>query len=257
LAIKGIISEMKPRVIVIMPAYNAEKTLEKTFQDIPKDRVDEIIVGDDCSKDRTVKIAESLGIQVLKTPHNLGYGGNQKMLYREALARGADVIVMVHPDWQYDATKIPELIEPIYRGEKDVMLGSRILGGHRGTLAGGMPLYKFVSNRFLTWVENLVLGLNLSEYHTGFRAFSRKVLDTIPYELNSDDFVFDSEVLAQISAKRFRVGEIPVPCRYFPEASEINFWRSTTYGVQTLWVCFKLLLHKSGFMRFAQFGKKW
>lgn len=226
---------MKLRVIVIMPAYNAEKTLEKTYLDIPKDKVDEIILGDDCSKDRTVEIAESLGIEVLKTPCNLGYGGNQKMLYREALKRGADVIVMLHPDWQYDATKITELIEPILRGEKDVMLGSRILGG--GTLAGGMPLYKYISNRFLTWVENLILGLNLSEYHTGFRAFSRKVLESIPYENNSNDFVFDSEVLAQISARKFRVGEIPVPCRYFPEASEISFWRSTVYGLQTLWIC--------------------
>lgn len=236
---------MKLRVIVIMPAYNAEKTLEKTYLDIPKDKVDEIILGDDCSKDRTVEIAESLGIEVLKTPHNLGYGGNQKMLYREALKRGADVIVMLHPDWQYDAAKITELIEPILRGEKDVMLGSRILGG--GTLAGGMPLYKYVSNRFLTWVENLALGLNLSEYHTGFRAFSRKVLESIPFEKNSDDFVFDSEVLAQISEKRFRVGEIPVPCRYFPEASEINFWRSTIYGLQTLWICVR---------RIAEFRRK-
>jgi len=230
------------KVIIIMPAYNAEKTLEKTFRDIPKNKVSEIILGDDCSQDRTVEIAQSLGIQVLKTPQNLGYGGNQKMLYREALGRGADIIVMIHPDWQYDATKIPELIEPIIESEKDVMLGSRILSG-----AGGMPLYKLISNRFLTWVENLVFKLNLSEYHTGMRAFSRKVLATIPFEKNSDDFVFDSEVLAEVSAAGFRAGEIPIPCRYFAEASEINFWRSTIYGLQTLLVCLKYWFNKKVF----------
>lgn len=239
-----------------MPAYNAEKTLKKTYQDIPKDRVDEIILGDDCSKDRTIEMARSLGMRVMKTPRNLGYGGNQKMLYREALARGADVIIMLHPDWQYDASKIPELIDPILRGEKDVMLGSRILGGRRGTLAGGMPLYKFISNRFLTWAENMTFKLDLSEYHTGFRAYSRRVLESIPYELNSDDFVFDSEVLAEVSAFGFRAGEIPIPCRYFPEASEINFWRSTVYGLQTLGVCLKLWLHKLGLKKFAQFMTK-
>lgn len=227
------------KVIVIMPAFNAEKTLEKTFKDIPKDKVSEIILGDDCSQDKTVEIAQSLGIMVMKTPQNLGYGGNQKMLYREALDRGAEIIVMIHPDWQYDATKIPELIEPIIQGEKDVMLGSRILSG-----AGGMPLYKLISNRFLTWVENLVFKLNLSEYHTGMRAFSRKVLTTIPFEKNSDDFVFDSEVLAEVAACGFRAGEIPIPCRYFAEASEINFKRSTIYGLQTLFVCLKFLLQK-------------
>lgn len=241
------------RTIVVMPAYNAEKTLEKTFRDIPPSSVDEIILGDDCSRDRTVEIAETLGIRILRTSRNLGYGGNQKMLYREALAHGAEIVIMLHPDWQYDAAKIPELIAPIQRGEKDVMLGSRILGGRKGTLAGGMPLYKFVSNRFLTWVENLTLGLALSEYHTGFRAYSREVLKTIPYELNSDDFVFDSEVLAEVAAFGFRAGEIAVPCRYFAEASEINFRRSAVYGLQTLAVCLRFMLNKSGLMKFAQF----
>lgn len=241
------------KIIVVMPAYNAEKTLEKTFSDIPKDKVFEVILGDDCSSDRTVEIAGSLGIRVLKTPRNLGYGGNQKMLYKEALTRGAEVIVMLHPDWQYDATKIPELVAPILKGEKDVMLGSRILGGRRGTLAGGMPIYKFISNRFLTLAENLSLGLCLSEYHTGFRAYSRKVLETIPYQLNSDDFVFDTEVLAEVAAFGFKAGEIPVPCRYFSEASEINFWRSSVYGLLTLWVCLKYLLHKAAIKRFALF----
>ena len=234
------------KVIVVMPAYNAEKTLAKTFSDIPKDKVSEIILGDDCSKDRTVEIAESFGIKILKTPQNLGYGGNQKMLYDEVLKGGAVVVIMLHPDWQYDATKIPELIEPILAGEKDVMLGSRILGGRKGTLAGGMPVYKFISNRFLTWVENLCLGLRLSEYHTGFRAYSRKVLETIPYQLNSNDFVFDTEILAEVAAFDFRTGEVPAPCRYFAEASEINFIRSSIYGLLTLWVCVKFTLHKFG-----------
>jgi glycosyltransferase involved in cell wall biosynthesis len=231
-----------PKIVVVMPAYNAEKTLEKTFQDIPKSFISDIILGDDCSKDRTIEIARGLGVRVLKTPCNLGYGGNQKMLYREALKLGADVIVMLHPDWQYDATKIPEMVSPILSGKKDMMMGSRVLGGGRGTLAGGMPIYKFISNRFLTAVEEVSFRLHLSEYHSGFRAFSRKVLETIPFEKNSNDFVFDTEILAEVARFGFRAGEIAVPCRYFPEASEINFWRSTVYGLQTLWVCLKYWL---------------
>ena len=244
-----------PKVIVVMPAYNAAQTLQKTFEDIPKNCVDEVLLGDDCSTDQTATIAKSLGIHTLRTPKNSGYGANQKMLYREALKREAEVIVMVHPDWQYDATKIPELIAPLIAGTKDLMLGSRILGGRRGTLAGGMPVYKFISNQFLTFVENQVLRLNLSEYHSGFRAYSRRFLETIPYETNSDDFVFDTEVLAEAAAFNFRAGEIAVPCRYFSEASEINFWRSTIYGLQTLLVCGKLLLHKTGWKKFAQLGR--
>ncbi len=220
-------------IIVVMPAYNAEKTLRKTFDDIPRGIVNEVILGDDGSADRTVAIAEQLGIRVLKTPRNLGYGGNQKRLYREALRRGADVVVMLHPDWQYDAGKIPEMVLPILEGKKDFMMGSRI-GQAR---AGGMPFYKFVSNRFLSWVEERTFGLGLSEYHSGFRAFGRRVLESIPFESNSDDFVFDSEVLGEVAAGGFRAGEISVPCRYFPEASEIGFWRSLKYGWQTLWVC--------------------
>ncbi len=236
------------KVIVIMPAYNAEKTLERTFRDIPLNGVSEIILGDDCSTDRTREVAVSLGITVIKTPRNLGYGGNQKMLYQEALSRGADVVVLLHPDWQYDAAKIPDLILPILTKEKDLMLGSRVLQG-----ADTMPLYKYISNRFLTWGENRVLRLNLSEYHTGFRAFSRKLLETIPYKKGSDDFVFDRERLGQTAAFGFRAGEISVPCRYFPEASEIGFFRSLVYGLQTLWVCAEYLLHRSGLKRFALF----
>jgi glycosyltransferase involved in cell wall biosynthesis len=238
------------KTIVIMPAYNAEKTLEKTFRDIPKEIVNEVILGDDCSSDRTVEIAHGLGIRVMKTPRNLGYGGNQKMLYQAALDRGADVIVMVHPDWQYDATKIPELIAPIVAGQKELMMGSRLLGGgKRGAFAGGMPFYKLISNRFLTLVENLTFRLHLSEYHTGFRAFSRNLLERIPFENNSDDFVFDTEVLAETAAAGLPAGEIAVPCRYFAEASEINFWRSSVYGLQTLLVCLRYLLARHGYTR--------
>lgn len=232
----------KPKVVVVMPAYNAEKTLEKTYRDIPKGVADEIILGDDCSKDNTIKVAKSLGIKVLKTPKNLGYGGNQKMLYKDALSIGADVIVMLHPDWQYDATKIPQMIDPIIKGEKDVMMGSRVLSGGIDTLAGGMPIWKYISNVFLTLCENLTFRLGLSEYHTGFRAYSRKTMETIPFEKNSDDFVFDTEVLAEVARAKLRVGEIPVPCRYFPEASSVNFIRSSVYGLQTLWVCIKYVL---------------
>ncbi len=225
-----------------MPAYNAEKTLEKTFYDIPKDQINEIILGDDCSKDKTVEIAKRLGIKVLVTPRNLGYGGNQKMLYKAALNHGAEIVVMLHPDWQYDATKIPELIAPIIKGEKDIMMGSRVLSGGRDTLAGGMPIWKYISNVFLTMCENLSFRLGLSEYHTGFRAYSRKALETIPFDGNSNDFVFDTEVLAEAAGANLKVGEISVACRYFPEASSVNFYRSTVYGFQTLWVCLKYLL---------------
>jgi len=236
---------MSKKITVIMPAYNAERTLRRTYEDIPQNLVSSIILGDDCSQDNTIEIARSLGIKVLKTPLNLGYGGNQKMLYNEALSDGADIVIMIHPDWQYDATKIPDLIDPIIKGEKDVMLGSRVLGGKRGTLAGGMPLYKYISNRFLTLCENLTLRLKLSEYHTGMRAYSRKVLETIPYNKNSDNFVFDTEVLAEIAASQFSVGEIPIPCRYFKEASSVNFLNSTIYGLETLKVCLKYLVDKS------------
>ncbi|MFA6169235.1 MAG: glycosyltransferase family 2 protein [Candidatus Margulisiibacteriota bacterium] len=230
------------KVIVVMPAYNAEKTLAKTFQDIPHGSVSEVLLGDDCSTDKTIEIANRLGIVVLKTPRNLGYGGNQKMLYREAMARGADVVIMLHPDWQYDAAKIPAMAAPLLRGEKEMMMGSRLLDGKDGTLAGGMPLYKYVSNRFLSFVEELTFHLKLSEYHSGFRAFSRKIIETLPLEKYSNDFVFDTEIIAGVAALGLRAGEIAVPCRYFPEASEINFQRSLVYGLATLWVCLKYRL---------------
>lgn len=238
-------------VVVVMPAYNAARTLERTYNDIPPNTVDRVILVDDVSKDETVEIARQLGIKVVIHIQNRGYGGNQKTCYIEALRDGADIVVMLHPDYQYDSTRIPELIAPIERGEKDMMLGSRLLGG--GTLAGGMPVWKYVANRFLTGVENLVLGQRLSEMHTGFRAYSRRLLETIPFLLNSDDFVFDTEVLAQASAFGFPIGEVAVPTRYFAEASSVNFRRSTEYGLSTLAVMWRYVLHRAGLHRYRQF----
>ncbi len=240
-------------VIVIMPAYNAAKTLEVTYASIPMDIVDKIILTDDVSQDDTVEIAEQLGLKTIIHVRNRGYGGNQKTSYLEALKDGAEIVVMLHPDNQYDATRIPALIEPIQRGEYDMMIGSRFLG--KETLEGGMPLYKFIGNRFLTWIENLVLGQNLSEFHSGFRAYSRKFLTTIPFLLNSDDFVFDSEVLAQAAAFNFKIGEIAMPTRYFEEASSIGFKRSVVYGLSTLWTMWKYLLYKMGLSKNTQFTK--
>jgi glycosyltransferase involved in cell wall biosynthesis len=244
----------KPKVVVVMPAYNAAQTLERTYNDIPPNTVDKVILVDDVSKDETVEIARQLGIKVVIHIQNRGYGGNQKTCYIEALREGADVVVMLHPDYQYDSTRIPALIEPILRGDADLMLGSRLLGG--GTLAGGMPLWKYVSNRFLTTVENVALGQRLSEMHTGFRAYSRRFLETIPFLLNSDDFVFDTEVLAQASAFGFKIGEIPVPTRYFAEASSVNFKRSVEYGLSTLAVMWRYTLHRAGLRRYKQFQVK-
>jgi glycosyltransferase involved in cell wall biosynthesis len=228
-------------VIVVMPAYNAEMTIESTLRDIPKGSVKEIILVDDCSKDRTVEIAQKLGITVIRHEKNTGYGGNQKTCYDAALEAGADAVVMLHPDYQYDATRIPELVAPILAGEKDLMLGSRFLGD---PLAGGMPKWKYVSNRFLTKMENLAFGLHLSEYHTGFRAYSRDLLESIPYRLNSNDFVFDQELVAQAVACHMRVGEIAVPTRYFEEASSVGFRRSVVYGLSTMKVVLRFMLHR-------------
>ena len=238
-------------VVVIMPAYNAAKTLEVTYASIPMDVVDKIILTDDVSQDETVEIARKLGLKTMIHVQNRGYGGNQKTSYLAALKEGAKIVVMLHPDNQYDATRIPALIDPIRRGEYDMMIGSRFLG--QGTLEGGMPLYKFIGNRFLTWAENLVLRQNLSEYHSGFRAYSRKFLTTIPFLLNSDDFVFDSEVLAQATAFHLKIGEIAMPTRYFEEASSIGFKRSVVYGLSTLWTMWRYLLFKLGLSKNPQF----
>ena len=229
------------RVVIVMPAYNAAKTLERTYRDIPHDIVSKIILVDDVSKDDTVAVARHLGLDVIIHRQNLGYGGNQKTCYDAALEAGADAVVMLHPDYQYDATRIPALVAPILADEKDMMLGSRFLGD---PLAGGMPRWKYVSNRFLTIAENAAFGLHLSEYHTGFRAYSRHLLETIPYRLNSNDFVFDQEFVAQAVACNMRIGEIAVPTRYFQEASSVGFRRSVVYGLSTLKVVLRFVLHR-------------
>jgi glycosyltransferase involved in cell wall biosynthesis len=229
------------RVVVVMPAYNAARTLERTYRDIPGGIVSKIILVDDVSHDDTVAIASRLGLDVIIHRQNLGYGGNQKTCYDAALADGADAVVMLHPDYQYDATCIPGLVAPILAGQKDLMLGSRFLGD---PIAGGMPRWKYVSNRFLTTVENVAFGLHLSEYHTGFRAYSRNLLESIPYRLNSNDFVFDQELVAQAVALHMRVGEIAVPTRYFEEASSVGFRRSVVYGLSTMRVVGRFLLHR-------------
>ncbi len=244
----------KQRVITVMPAYNAAKTLERTYRDLPMEVVDKIILVDDVSQDETVEIARRLGLKTIIHIQNRGYGGNQKTCYLEALRDGADIIVMLHPDYQYDSTLVPNLIAPIQHGEADMVLGSRFLGGL--TRAGGMPLYKIIANRFLTLCENLVLGLRLSEAHTGFRAYRREVLETIPFLLNSDDFVFDSEVIAQAVAHGFRIAEIGVPTRYFEEASSVNFGRSVIYGFATLWTLVKFTAHRWRIAQVPQFSRR-
>ncbi|HUK12922.1 MAG TPA: glycosyltransferase family 2 protein [Thermoanaerobaculaceae bacterium] len=220
------------RVVVVMPAYNAERTLERTYAEIPRDIVDEVVVVDDASKDNTVQVGRTLGVPTLVHRRNLGYGGNQKTCYAEALARGADIAVMVHPDYQYDPRLVPAMASLIALGVYDVVLGSRIIG--KGALPGGMPRYKYVANRLLTAAENLLLGEKLSEYHTGYRAFSRRVLEGLPLEANSDDFVFDNQMLAQIAYFGFSIGEISCPTRYMAESSSINFVRSCKYGFGVL-----------------------
>ena len=228
-------------VVVVMPAYNAAETLERTYDDIPHDLVDHIILVDDVSADETVQIAKHLGLDVIVHHRNRGYGGNQKTCYDRALEIGAQVVVMLHPDYQYDATRIGALIEPILSEKADLMLGSRFLGD---PLAGGMPRWKYVSNRFLTGVENLAFGLKLSEYHTGFRAYHRRVLEALPYHENSDDFVFDQQLVAQAVRAGFRIGEIAVPTRYFKEASSVGFRRSVVYGLSTLGVVTNHLIRR-------------
>jgi len=228
----------KTKIVVVLPAYNAAKTLQKTVADIPKDVVDEIILVDDGSNDETAQLAKSLDLTVITHKKNRGYGANQKTCYGAALARGADIIIMLHPDYQYDPRLIKYFVGLIQGNYFDVMLGSRIRS-RKEALAGGMPLYKYYANRFLTLIENLASGQNLSEWHTGMRAYRRKVLEDINFENNSDDFIFDTQTLFQIIEKNYLIGEIPVPVRYFPEASSINFSRSVKYGLQTLCVALK------------------
>ncbi|MFH0990710.1 MAG: glycosyltransferase family 2 protein [bacterium] len=238
-----LIVKQKSKVVVVLPAYQAEKTLEQTVREISRSVVDEIILVDDMSKDSTVEIAHRLNLVVERHSQNMGYGANQKTCYQLALRRNADIIVMLHPDYQYDPKLIPHFIDFIENDYFDVMLGTRIRT-RKEALAGGMPRYKYFSNRFLTLIENIITGQNLSEWHTGMRAYSRKVLESINYLENSNDFVFDSQVLFQIIERGFRIGEIPVPVRYFPEASSINFSRSLKYGIATLGTAFRYLFRK-------------
>ncbi|MEW6086692.1 MAG: glycosyltransferase family 2 protein [bacterium] len=250
--------QVKPKkVTAVMPAYNAEKTLEKTLKDIPEGSVDEIILTDDGSSDHTVEVARKLGITVLRHDKNKGYGANQKTCYDAALKTGADIVVMIHPDYQYDSRLIPFAVGFLSAGICDVIIGSRIRT-RRETLESGMPLYKYISNRFLTIIENIILGQNLGDFHSGFRVYTREVLEKIPYWENSNDYVFDSEFLAQAVFFGFRIGDIPVPTRYFPQASSINFKRSVKYGFQTLSVLAKYMLQKTGLVRFGIFreGRK-
>jgi len=236
------------KTIAVMPAYNAAKTLERTVADIPAESVDEIVLVDDCSRDNTVEIAERLGLTVIRHEKNLGYGGNQKTCYRHALDAGADYVVMIHPDYQYDSRVIPVAVEIIRLGICDFVMGSRIRT-RREALAGGMPRWKYVANRCLTLTENIALGQNLGDFHSGFRAYRREVLETIPYLKNSNDFVFDSEFLAQAVHFGFKLGDIPVPVRYFDEASSINFRRSVKYGLSTLGVLGKYWMRQLGLYR--------
>ena len=235
-----------------MPAYNAGRTLRMTYEELPKDTVSTVILVDDGSTDTTLDVARQLGLQVYVHDRNYGYGANQKTCYTEARRAGADVVVMVHPDYQYDPTLVPQIIAPILADEADVVLGSRLKGG--SALAQGMPWWKYVSNRFLTWVENTVFDLKLSEYHTGYRAFRREVLETVNFAANSDAFIFDQEIIAQVVAAGFRIGEIAVPTRYFKEASQASFVASTRYGLSILSVCFVFSLHRRGIRRSRRFS---
>lgn len=236
------------KIFVVMPAYNGARTLRQTCAELPRGVVDEVLLVDDHSSDSTVEVARELGLTTFLHHQNLGYGRNQKTCYREALRRGADIVVMLHPDYQYSPRLVTALASLVAFGEYDVGLASRILG--RGALSGGMPLYKFISNRFLTLFQNLLLNYKLSEYHTGYRALSKEVLKALPLEENSDDFVFDNQILAQVIYLHYRIGEVSCPAKYFPEASSINFSRSVKYGLGVMVTSVQFRLQKMGLGRF-------
>jgi len=241
------------KVVVVLPAYNAEKTLENTWREIPPE-VDEMVLVDDCSRDKTAELAQKLGITTVVHETNTGYGGNQKTCYRTALELGADIVVMVHPDYQYTPRLVTAMAAMIAYGEFDAVLASRILGS--GALKGGMPLYKYIANRFLTLVENILLGQKFSEYHTGYRAFSREVLEKLPLDANSNDFVFDNQMIAQMVWFDFRVGELSCPTKYFSEASSINFRRSVIYGLGVLGTALLYRFNKWGIATSPQYRQK-
>ncbi|MFH1798706.1 MAG: glycosyltransferase family 2 protein [Candidatus Omnitrophota bacterium] len=241
----------KKKIVVILPAYNAAKTLKKTVEDIPKDIVDDIILVDDASKDSTVKIAKELGLKVFVHKKNKGYGANQKTCYEKALAENADIVVMVHPDYQYDPKMIGELTRPVIEEKADAVFGSRMMKG--GALEGGMPRWKHNANILLTAAENVVFGTFLTEYHSGFRAYSARLLKTVKYELNSNGFVFDTEIITQALLHNFKIEEIPIKTRYFDEASTITLWPSIVYGMGILKTLLKYVLHTRTFMKLKQF----
>ncbi len=243
----------RPKVVVVMPAYNAGRTLRMTYMELPHDTVDMVILVDDGSTDDTVAVARELNLKLFLHDRNYGYGANQKTCYAEALRAGADIVVMVHPDYQYDPRLVPEVILPIQQGTADVVLGSRLKSGSANTLSGGMPWWKFVSNRFLTWVENTAFGLHLSEYHTGYRAYRREVLETVNVALNADKFIFDQEIMAQVVEAGFRIEEVAVPTRYFAEASSASFLASSRYGLGILWLVTRYEAHRRGWWKQRQF----
>jgi glycosyltransferase involved in cell wall biosynthesis len=243
------------KVVVVLPAYNAASTLELTFAEIPHDIVDEVVLADDDSRDETLAVARRLGIRhVLEHDRNRGYGGNQKTCYRAALALDADIVVMLHPDYQYTPKLVRAMASVLAEDVYDIVLGSRILGG--GALKGGMPVYKYVSNRFLTAFENVLIGQKLSEYHTGFRAYTRRVLEALPFDQNSDDFVFDNEILVQAHYFGFRIAELTCPTKYFPEASSIDFSRSLKYGLSCCATAAKYRLERLGLAHFRLFTSR-
>ncbi|MFH0827292.1 MAG: glycosyltransferase family 2 protein [Candidatus Omnitrophota bacterium] len=241
------------KIVVVMPAYNAEKTLESTYREIPRGIVDEILVVDDKSSDRTLEVARRLNLEVFVHEENKGYGANQKTCYRAALKKQADIVIMLHPDYQYPPKLITAMAGLIASGMFDIVLGSRILGGM--ALKGGMPLYKYIANRVLTLLENILLGQKLSEYHTGYRAFSKEVLKDLALLENSDDFVFDNQIIVQAVYAGYRIGEITAPSRYTPESSSISFRRSVVYGFGALWTAVKFILQKTQVAKFPIFDK--
>lgn len=250
--------QKRNRVVVVMPAFNAGRTLKLTYEDLPKDCVDLVILVDDGSTDETIKIARELGLKIFLHSKNFGYGANQKTCYTEALKENPDIIAMLHPDYQYDPTLLPQMIEPIKRSKADIVLGSRLIVDD--ALKRGMPWWKYIANRFLTKVENTVLQQNLSEYHTGYRAYSKRFLESVPFMFNSDGFVFDQEILIQAFHNGFRVVEIPVPAKYFPDASSAGFVDSLIYGFSILFLLLRYILHKSGIIRqkkFENFGSRY